>query len=334
MLLTGCICGTVRSTVIRSAFFPLELKQTPEQIKEHATLACQEMINFGTTTFCENYAPIEPIYETVKESGMRALLLPSFSDSFEHIKTTLKDVEGMLEKKDDLISFGVMPHSIYSCSEGLLKELKTFARKHNLITGIHIAETRKERYDCYTKHGKLPVDYLESIDFLDDKTLLIHSIWITKGEIMVIKKYNANVSHNPVSNMKLASGGTMPLTEMHAQGITVGLGTDSVVSNNNMDMFQEMKVCGLLHKYHRWDAAVAQIQKILDMATRDAAACLGMEKEIGSLEVGKKADLITVDLTVPHMQPVNNIISNLIYAANGSDVREVCINGKLLKSIS
>jgi len=309
---------------------PRERKLTKQQTRKGAEIACKEMIQSGTTTFCEMWFDIDPMITAIQESGMRSVLMLAVNE--DKSKESFQKAEEMLKKNkhDGLMRFGLEAHSIYRNSGEHLQKVAALANKYKALFGIHIAETRRERFDCQKKYGCLPIQYLEKYDFLTDRTLLVHAVWVTKGEINIIKKYNSKVLHNPVSNMKLASGGVMPLPEMHAAGITVGLGTDSVASNNNLDIFEEMKLTGLLHKHHRWDSTIAPMQKILDMATLDGAACLGMEHEIGSLEIGKKADLISLDLTAFNMQPVNNILSNIVYASRGGNVKDSIINGQVV----
>jgi len=310
---------------------PKEGKQSKQQIKKGALLACKEMIQGGTTTFCDMWYEIKPIIEAVKEAQMRAVIMHAINEE-GGVEGAFHEGEELLQENthDNLITFGLEAHSIYRNSGEHLAKVAALANKYNALFGIHIAETRTERFDSQKKFGCLPIQYLEKHNFLGKKTILVHAIWITKGEIGIIKKYDAKVSHNPVSNMKLASGGVMPLPEMWDAGVVVGLGTDSVASNNNLDLFEEMKLTGLLHKHHRWDPSIASAQKILDMATIEGAKVLGMEHEIGSIEIGKKADIISLDLGASNMQPVNDIISNIVYASRGGNVKDTIINGKVI----
>ena len=330
-LLRG-VCDDEQLARWLSLVIPLEKKLTAADLKKSAELACTEMLLSGTTTFADMYSPIEPLADIVETFGLRAVLFPVVQDQLEHGSVSVAAVERLIKQRESnhRIRFGIGAHSIYGCSPKQLTEVMGLAKKHKLLKAMHIAETRKERFDCQKTNGKLPVEYLESIGFLDKNTLLIHAIWLTKGEVNLLGKYGTSVSHCPVSNMKLASGGVMPLPEMIGAGVTVGLGTDSVVSNNNLDLFEEMKLTGLLHKHHRWDATVAPLQLILDMATINGAKALGMDADVGSLEEGKKADIIMLDVTSPHHQPINNVLSNIVYAARGSDVKEVLVDGKIL----
>src|SRR3989344_7901085 len=266
---------------------PKEAAMTKEQFHLAARNAIEEMISSGTTTFVEMYGLIGPLFEETKKSGLRAVMMPVLSDKLGHMTADLKKVESIITKNihgSPLITWSIAAHSIYACSEKLLNDIAHVANELNISKGMHIAETRQERFDCQRDKGCLPIEYLEKIGWLDSKTLLTHAVWLTKGEIKILKKYDVRISHCPISNMKLASGGVMPLPEMQQEGVIVGLGTDSVASNNNLDLFEEMKVTGLLHKHHRWDPTTAPVQMILDMATIDGAKCIGLDKEIGSID--------------------------------------------------
>ncbi len=282
-------------------------------------------------------APL-PSIEAASASGLRAVIFPTLFEAFGAGTEMIDPVLAILEKHrssgpgagGQRVMIGIGAHSIYGCTKETLTKIGEFAAQHDLPVAIHLSETRKERSDCIATNGILPTEYIEGIGFLTPRTLLVHCVWLTKREIAIIKRSGASTVHCPVSNMKLASGGVMPLPELTAAGVTIGLGTDSTVSNNNLDMFEEMKTSGLLHKHHRWDARAAPVQKIIDMATIDGARCLGLDKEIGSIEIGKRADIITIDLQAAHMQPVRNILSNIIYAASGADVSDVIVDGNIL----
>lgn len=308
-----------------------EKKLTPKKIYDGAKRACREMIASGTTTFVEQYTPIKPVLQAAEEARMRCFLFPAVFSQIGKQKEIIKKTEQYRTSYADhpLITFGFGPHSIYGTSEELLKKIQHLQR--DAFVHLHVAETRKERVSCFTQHNLLPVQYLSHLDFLNEKTILAHAVWLTKGELSLIAQAHAKVVNCPTSNMKLAGGGVMPLKEMRALGIVVGLGTDSVVSNNSLDMFSEMKCCALLHKHHYWDPTMASAQQVLDMATRNGAEVLSSEKKIGSIEEGKKADMIALTIT-DHLLPVTkqNVISSLVYAANGGDVSTVIINGDVV----
>jgi 5-methylthioadenosine/S-adenosylhomocysteine deaminase len=194
---------------------------------------------------------------------------------------------------------------------------------------IHVAETRSEVEEISKKYGKTPVHYMESLGILSPSLIACHCVWLTEAEMDLLARRGVKVAHNPESNMKLASG-VAPVPELLARGVTVGLGTDGCASNNNLDLFQEMDSAAKLHKVHRLDPTVMPSEVVLEMATLGGAKVVGLEKEIGSLEVGKKADIIILDLNRPHLQPIYSIISHLVYSATGADVRDVIIDGKLI----
>lgn len=303
-----------------------EEAMTDEEFYEGALAGCKESLRFGTTTVADMYHTIEPVARAAHEAGIRAWLFPDPCIAFKEVPLSI--VETLTKHYDgSLLTFGYGPHSIYTSDEAQLKELRAAAKRKPVM--IHLAETRKEQYECKQQRGELPAEYLSRIGFMNEATMLVHSVWLTKRELQLIADAGATVVHCPVSNMKLASGGVMPLKEMQERGITVGLGTDSVCSNNNLDMFEEMKVAALLHKQHYWDATVADAQTVLDMATVNGARCLGAADHIGSIEEGKRADIITLDPGI-HCTPLEKerVVSHLVYSANGNDVRDVIVDGK------
>jgi 5-methylthioadenosine/S-adenosylhomocysteine deaminase len=182
-------------------------------------------------------------------------------------------------------------------------------------------------YDVEKKYGARPVEQLKKHGLLTNHTLLAHCGWITKNEISEIKTAGATVAHCPVSNMKIATGGFAPVPELLDASVPVGLGTDGAASNNTLDMFETMKFCALIHKNHRWDPTILPAQTVVDMATRGGAAALGVPRALGSLEEGKTADLIMVDLKKPHLTPLHDPVSHLVYAVRGTDVCTTIVNG-------
>lgn len=302
-----------------------EKKLKPKQVIENTRDGLRESIRFGTTSLYDSYKFADERLDLFTKMGMRGLISSTIRGK-KDVKISEAFIKKTLGKKKGLIKPVVAAHSIFSVNEDILEDVIDLSEEYDILRRLHIGETRKERFMNLEKTGKLPIHYLDSIGFLGPLALLVHCIWITKGEVRLIGKTGTKVSHNPMSNMKLASGGVMPLIEMHEQNIAVGIGTDSVVSNNNLDMFEELKTVGLLHKFHRWDPRVLPAQRILDMATLDGARSLGLD--VGSIEKGKKADIITIDLC-RHMLPVRNVISNIVYSANGCDVNDTIINGKV-----
>jgi 5-methylthioadenosine/S-adenosylhomocysteine deaminase len=232
-----------------------------------------------------------------------------------------------------LIEFAVGPHAPYTCGNETLLWSKDIAEKENVLINIHIAETRGEQAQ-FEKDGKgRVVEYLDKIGFLTDRVLAAHSVWLTKSEVKILGSKGVRVAHCPVSNMKLASGGTAPIPEMWESGVPVGLGTDGPASNNGLDMFDTMKMAALSQKNARWDPTIMNAQRVLDMATIDGARCIGHRFDLGSVEVGKRADLVLLDLQDPNLVPIHGketVVSNLVYSANGHNVDTTIVNGKPL----
>ncbi len=316
--------------------FPAEGKWVDEEFVYWGTLlACAEMIRSGTTTFADGYFFEERVAQAVSQSGMRALLAegildfsipdsPSSSKSLNKIEAFIKTYS-----ESTLIHPTLFPHSTYSCSPELLKKCREVADRLGAPLIIHLSETRSEVEEVSKRYGRRPVDHLENLGLLSPNLIACHCVWLTDTEMDLLARRGVGVVHNPESNMKLASG-VAPVPDLLARRVAVGLGTDGCASNNNLDLFQEMDSAAKLHKVHRLDPTVMPANVVLEMATLGGARVLGMEKEIGSLEVGKKADVIILDLNRPHLQPVYNLPSHLVYSATGADVRDVIIDGKLV----
>jgi 5-methylthioadenosine/S-adenosylhomocysteine deaminase len=315
--------------------FPAESKSEGDQVYWSTLLACAEMIRAGTTTFCDMYLFEDRVAQAGREAGLRALVgevLYDFpSPNYGPIEKGFEYTEVLINRwrGDPLVRIAVEPHALYTCSPVLLKRCQELADRHGLPMVIHVAETRSELEEISKKYGKTPVDYMESLGLLSPSLIACHCVWLTEAEMDLLARRGVKVVHNPESNMKLASG-VAPIPELLARGVTVGLGTDGCASNNNLDLFQEMDSAAKLHKVHRLDPTVMPSEVVLEMATLGGAKVVGLEKEIGSLEVGKKADIIILDLNRPHLQPIYNIISHLVYSATGADVRDVIIDGKLI----
>ena len=216
-----------------------------------------------------------------------------------------------------------------TCSPDFLLKTKALSEKHGVSLIIHLSESKDEVEGIKKQYGKTPVYHLESLGLLDSNLIADHCVCLSNGEIDTLARYGVKVAHNPESNMKLAAG-VAPVPEMISRGIVVGLGTDGSASNNNLDMFQEMDMAAKLQKVFKADPAVMNAKEVVEMATIKGAELLGLQDQIGSLEEGKKADLIVIDLNSPHLIPLYNIYSHLVYAVSGSDVRDTVINGKLV----
>lgn len=324
---------------LEKKIWPLEARLTGEACYHGALLGLAEMIMSGTTTFVDMYFHMEDVAKAVVESGLRGFLSYGVIDLFDQAKArserekTRKFFDFVRNLDNPRIRFCVGPHAPYTCSAETLLWAREFAEKNNAILHIHVAETRREQADFHKRHGMRVVEYLDKIGALSKNMLAAHCVWLTKSEVALLGKSGVNVAHCPVSNMKLASGGVAPLPEMFDAGVNVGLGTDGAASNNTLDMFETMKVCALLHKAHRWDPTIMTAQKVLDLGTINGARALGAEGEIGSLEVGKKADIILLNRRSPNLIPIHGsatVISDLVYSASSANVDTVIVDGQLL----
>ena len=314
--------------------WPREKKVKAEDVRAGSLLGCLEMIRSGTTCFMDNYFFMDEVAEAVKGVGMRANLAYGMIDmgDAEKRKRELKIGEELVKdfdgKADGRIRCSFAPHAPYTCSEELLLKAKELAEKHDALLQIHVAETRKEVFDSLKKSGKRPVEYLDSIGFVNEKVIAAHCVWITKREAGMLGSRGAKVSYNPVSNMKLASGGVAPIPQMLESNVCVTFGTDGAVSNNSLNMLETIKVGALLQKSHLWDSRVLNAQQALDFATINGAKALGVDA--GSIEEGKLADIFLMELGSPNLLPANSLVSNLVYSSNPSNVSDVIVDGKLV----
>jgi 5-methylthioadenosine/S-adenosylhomocysteine deaminase len=336
MSLMRSIADDVKLDKFLDKTFAIDAKRTPEDVAVGATLGCLEMARSGTTTFVDMYYSEDAIAKSVEEVGLRGYLgWTVLDEKFTTQKgKPIKNCEDFIRshRGRPLIKPLVALQGVYVCSDETLMEGKELAAKEKTFCHYHLSETRLEVYEYQKQKGKRPVEHLAEIGFLSKGDLAAHSVWLTINEVRALARAEVNVTHCPTSNMKLASGGVAPLPEMFREGVSVSLGTDGCSSNNTLDMFLEMKFASLMHKAHRWDAAVLPAQKCLDMATVDAAKCIGADKELGSIEPGKKADLIILDCAVPSMVPTrpDNVVANLVYASPSHAVRDSIIDGKFV----
>lgn len=334
-LLRGYGDDMVLQKWLEERIWPVEAKLNSESVEAGTKLGLLEMIASGTTAFLDMYFFEDTIGEVAEKIGVRGFLGFALIDSGTP-QYSADDLMPQCEqfvrrwKNEDLLQPAIAPHGVYTCSPETLKKSLEIADKYDVILHIHCSETRKEVYDVQKRYGERPVGHLKKYGLLCKKMVLAHCGWITKNEILDIKKRGTKVSHNPVSNMKIATGGYAPIPELLEANVPVGLGTDGAASNNTLDMFDTMKFCALVHKQHRWDPIILPAQTVVDFATIGGAKCLGVEKEIGSIEEGKKADLIMIDLKKPHLTPQHDLISHLVYASRGSDVCTTIVNGKPL----
>jgi 5-methylthioadenosine/S-adenosylhomocysteine deaminase len=320
---------------LETKIWPLEKHLTAERVMAGALLGCLEMIKSGTTCFADQYFFMEDVAKAVEQSGIRGVLSYGIIelDSPEKRKSELDAGESLVKNcqgmADGRITTMFGPHAPYTCSTECLMQVKELATKYGVGIHIHIAETKREVDDIIKKYGRHPVEYLDSIGFLGPEVLAAHSIHLAPHGISIYKNRGVKPVHNPVSNMKIGCG-VAPVPEMFRAGIPVALGTDGAASNNTLDMLNEMKFAALLNKVQRFSPTVMPAGSVLEMATINGAKALRLENEMGSLEVGKKADVVLVDLKKPHLTPVHNVVSHLVYSAVGDDVDTVIVNGKII----
>jgi 5-methylthioadenosine/S-adenosylhomocysteine deaminase len=320
---------------LAECIWPVERRLNPRIIRIGSKLGLVELIASGTTCFADMYFFEDEIAKVTQSIGLRAYLGFSLMDQGTpelEAKEQFPKLEQFIEgwKQSNLVKPVVAPHSCYTCSPEILARAAEVAKKHEVLLHTHCCETRKEVYECQARYGKRPIELFKQCGLLNSKTILAHCCWLTKAEIKEIARAKASIAHNPVSNMKLATGSASPLTEILKAKISVGLGTDGAASNNTLDLFETMKLASLLQKHSRWDPTALPAQQVLDLATLGGAKSLGMIDKLGSIEEGKLADLIVIDLKQPHLKPFHNPLSTLVYAAKGSDVCTTIVNGKLL----
>ena len=323
-------------TWLNNYIFPLEARHlNRDMVYWGSLLAMAEMIKSGTTAFCDMYLFEDEVARAVRQAGMRCLLgeglLDFPSPAAENTADGLFCTRQLIEKwgGDPLISIIVHPHSLYACSPPALVAAKKIADEYNLPYALHLLENKAESVQLQQKFGQKPLAFLQDLGYLTDRMLAYHCVVVDQEDIELLADHGCQVVHTPASNMKLASG-VAPVPAMKAAGITVGLGTDGCASNNDLDMFREMDMAAKLHKVNSLDPTVMDAKTVIRMATCGGAKALGLEKVIGTLEAGKKADLIIIDLNKPHLTPLYNEYSQLVYAAGGADVDTVMINGRLI----
>ena len=301
-----------------------------------ALLGACEMIKSGTTTFCDMYFYMEDVAKAIAESGIRGVLsygMIDFADAEKReneFKENISLFENCNGMADGRIKVFLGPHSPYTCSKELLIRAREEADKYGMGIHIHVGETQKEVNDLLESTGMRPFEYLDSLGLLGPDVLAAHAVWLSDSEIEIIKEKGVKLSHNPCSNMKLASG-ISPVDRLLKEGVCVSLGTDGSSSNNNLDLFEEMKFASLLQKVDSLNPEALNALETLKMATVNGAKALGLEDEIGSIEVGKKADLILIDTNAVNLTPDStDLTSNIVYAANGANVDTTICNGQIL----
>jgi len=319
---------------LETRIWPAEKMLTREDIYIGTKLACLEMIKSGTTCFNDMYFHMDMAAKAVQEMGLRAILCEGFIDRMdknageEMLGPTRKITEKIAKLGSPRIKPAWGPHATYTVSTDSLKIFRQLSDETGYPIHMHLSETRKEVDDCQKDFGKSPVNYLESIGFLNGQCIFAHGVWLKPDEMSTLAKRRAKVVHNPVSNMKLSVGKAMPYADLMKAGVQISLGTDGAASNNNLDMFQTLKAAALLQKFAADDQTIASAKEIWDLGTLGGAKTLGLDA--GVVREGGLADLILVDLTKVFMVPNHNLYSNLVYAASGDCVDTTICDGKIL----
>ena len=316
--------------------FPAEAKNVTEEFVRVGTrLGLAEMIRGGTTTYCDMYYFEDAIADETSKAGVRGVLGETIIDfpvadnknnaeAMAYVEKFVKRWQG-----NDLIVPAIAPHAPYTVSEEHLKAARAFSDRTGAPIVTHVSETKKELEDSLKSKNASPVQYLERIGFLNDKVIAAHMVWPQGDDLEVLKRRGVGVIHNPQSNMKLASG-VAPVPKMLAEGLLVGLGTDGAASNNDLNMWEEMDTVAKLHKVFSGDPKIISAQQAFELATIRGAQALHLEKEIGSLETGKRADLLLIERDSLNQTPMYNLYSDLVYATKGNDVQTVIINGRIV----
>lgn len=320
---------------LQKDIFPVEARLTHDIIRTSSAFSCAELIRTGCTAIFDMYMMEDAVFEAVSEAGIRAVLGENITRFYPGLSAKTEDehfdrIRGYARnwKSNPRVRGAVAPHAVYTTTPELLERCRALADETGFLFGMHLSETIGETENCISERGMRPVEYCRSLDLLRADTSLFHMVDVNDVDLSAVADCGCVIVHNPASNMKLASG-VAPLSKMLSHGIPVSIGTDGPASNNAQNMFREMYLASLLQKVDKKDPLEMPAQTILDMATRCGAAALH-DPDIGSLEKGKKADFIALDLTTPNLQPVHNIVSNLVYAATGLENRLTVVDGEVL----
>lgn len=311
---------------------PIEQKMENEDAYWGANLAIMEMMKSGTTCFNDMQMHIGMTTKAVKESGMRAVISRGLVGSINDDDVMCRINEALKERDEfkdcDRLTFFLGPHAPYTCEEGYLKLVGEIANKENMSIHMHLSESMSEIEGCKKDHGCSPIEYAERAGLFTRPFIAAHCVQVDDHDMDILKKYNVSVVTNPASNMKLGNG-FAPIPEMMAKGINVCIGTDGAASNNSLNLFNEMNLLALIHKGTHKTPECISAKEIFNIATINGAKALTLDKEIGSIEIGKKADIVLMNKKTPSMWPSNNLLASLSYSANGSEVDTVIINGEI-----
>ncbi len=330
---------------LKSVIWPLSLALTEEDVYWAALLGAIENLKSGATTVIDNhYIHTSPrntdrVLEALRQSGVRGCVVRGYYDRVvpepfrEDIDTVVRESERLIRewhgREEGRLMVGVAPMTPWFCSAESMARAKELSDRYGVPLHIHTAETKAEVEALVKEVGMRHVEYLDHIRLLGPRTHVVHGVWVTKREIQMLAESGTHVVHNPVSNMYLGSG-VAPIPQMLRSGVNVALGTDGPASNNNQDTIASLKFAACLHKVSNVDPTAITAWQVLEMATVSGARLLGLERDLGTIEVGKKADLIVVDMRKPHIAPVHDPVSALVYNANGNDVSTVVVDGRVV----
>ena len=309
--------------------WPFESRQTPDDIELGAKLGVVEMLLGGVTSFVDMYWHEASVFEAVDALGMRALLTASCMDA--NMDACERDLGLLLPKVagHPRIRAGVSPHAAYTCSPATLKRAKELCDRHGLPMTMHISETQDEQRMVAERYGMTPVELADSLGLLDERMIAAHCIYMSDNDLDIMQRRGVSVAHNPSSNMKISSG-IAPIAKMRESGIRCTIATDGACSNNDLDMWEEMRNASFLQKVSTMNPLVLPAYDILRMATADGAAAIGYEGELGIIAKGALADVIVIDALKPHIYPLHNIVANLVYCTKAADVETVIVDGQIV----
>lgn len=316
--------------------WPVEAKfLSPEFVKDASIHGCAEMIKNGITTFNDMYFFGDQTAEAAEKVGIRAVLgegvLDSPAANYNNADDIFSYIKLMHEKykTSELIDFAVAPHAIYTCGKENLIKAKDLAQELGILLHMHISETKKEVEDCIQKNGMRPVEFLNAIGFLEDNVVLAHAIWLNENEQKILADTNTSIAINTSSNLKLVSGFDSFKSYLD-NGVNLSIGTDGVASNNNLSMLQEISITAKLQKALNNDPTILPAKKMVEIATLDGAAALNKKDQLGSIEIGKKADIIIIDINNIESQPIYDVFSHLVYSITSDKIQDVIVNGKIV----
>lgn len=315
---------------LNNKIWPLEDKLTEKDVYWASLLSQAEMIMTGTTTFADMYYFEDQTIKALEKSKMRAQIsrgLTLDDENLSKIKENINLYKKFENSQDGRINIALGPHAVYTTDKKYLKEISRVSKEYKMPIHIHLSETKVENEECIKRFGQSPTEVFEECGIFENKTIAAHGVHLTEKDLDILSKYDVSVVHNPSSNLKLSSG-FLDCSKIIDRGINLAMGTDSSASNNNLSMFKEISIASLVSKYK--DPKNLRAYEVLKMATINGAKALGMDEKIGSLEEGKIADIILIDLNNPNHTPQNNLISSLCYSTFDTDVSHVLINGEIV----